>query len=277
MTEEHPEQNPLDDDSHQTITPLPEDGETTTTPPLEERRPVRVEVRLPQRSPVVTYTIMGITILVFLLQMFSESWYGNDYPGDWLLKVNDAILSGEYWRLITPILVHGNIFHIGFNMYALYIIGPGLESFYGHGRFLLLYLISGFAGVVGSFVFTEADSLGASTAIFGLLAAQGVFAYQNQPVFGAQARRALRSILNVAVINLLLGLSPGIDNWGHVGGLIGGLIVSWFGGPVFRIAGTPPHLYLENTRRLDRFLAASALAVMVFMIVVMWVFRGGGV
>lgn len=276
MTEEHTPQDPLDDDSNQTITPLPDNGETTTTPPLEEPRPVRVEIRLPQRPPVVTYTIMGLTILIYLFQVVTEEFlYGFDLPAGLFMKVNEAILDGQYWRLLSPILVHGDILHIGFNMYALYVFGRSLESFYGHGRFLLLYLVSGFTGVVGSFVLTAAPSLGASTAIFGLLAAQGVFAYQNQAVFGAQARRALRSIINIAAINLLLGLSPGIDNWGHMGGLVGGLIVSWFGGPVFKVAGSRPQLHLENTRSLYRFLAAAALAAMVFTIAVMWVFKGG--
>jgi rhomboid protease GluP len=89
------------------------------------------------------------------------------------------------WRLFTPLLLHGSIAHIGFNMYALFIIGPGLERYYGHLRFLVLYLLAGFAGNVFSFLFTPALSVGASTAIFGLVAAQGVFLYRHRQLFGA--------------------------------------------------------------------------------------------
>ena len=82
-------------------------------------------------------------------------------------KVNELILAGQVWRLITPILLHASILHIGFNMYALFVIGPQLERFYGHGRFLLLYLIAGFTGNVLSFVLSPNPSLGASTSVLG--------------------------------------------------------------------------------------------------------------
>jgi rhomboid protease GluP len=128
-------------------------------------------------------------------------------------------------------------------------------------------MVSGFAGVVASFVFTLAPSLGSSTAIFGLLGAHAVFAYKNQGVFGPQARRALRSIVNIAVINLVIGLSPGIDNWGHVGGLIGGLVISWVGGPVYSLQGSLPVMEAVNLHD-DRDLVAGVVSAGIIFIVI---------
>jgi rhomboid protease GluP len=149
-------------------------------------------------------------------------------------------------------------------MYALHILGPQLERFFGHWEFFLLYMVSGFGGVVFSFILTENPSLGASTAIFGLLGAQGVFAYNNQRVFGLQARKALRSIVNIAVINFIIGLSPGIDNWAHMGGLIGGLVITYYGGPVFTLTGSLPNLEATNEKTSEQFIIATGITLLFF-------------
>ena len=104
-------------------------------------------------------------------------------------------------------------------------MGTSLERYFGHRRFLLLYVLGAFAGNVASFLFTTGFSVGASTAIFGLIGAEGVFLYQNRKLFGSEARRALGNVIFVAAINLfIIGSLPYIDNWGHIGGLIGGLM-----------------------------------------------------
>jgi len=180
---------------------------------------------------------MGVTIAVYLLQMFSQWFLGADYPAALGMKVNELIVRGEVWRLFTPMFLHGSILHIGFNMYALYILGPGMERYYGHTRFLGLYILAGFTGNVASFMFASSPSLGSSTAIFGLLGAQGIFVYRNRQVFGAMAQRVLMNIILIAAINLLIGLSPGIDNWGHIGGLVGGSLFAWYAGPLYRVEG----------------------------------------
>ena len=220
--------------------------------------------RLPSRTPptpYVTYTILGLTIFIYLLQIGTEYMLGFDQAAYWGLKVNELIAAGQLWRLITPVLLHGSIIHIGFNMYALYLFGPRLENNFGHWRFLALYLISGFAGNVFSMMFTQAPSLGSSTAIFGLLGAHGIFVYQNREFFGQPVTRAaLSRIIQVAAINLLIGLSPGIDNWGHVGGLIGGTVFTWFGGPLLGISGIHPNLTVTDQRENGDILQAIAIS-----------------
>ena len=253
----------LPDHSNQPPTPeeQPVQGEILT--PQERPRP-QIRLTLPKTKPVVTYSIMAITILVFLAQLATQTFVGWDVPVDIGVKFNPLIDDGQYWRLITPVLLHGDILHIGFNMYALYILGTELERFYGHGRFLLLYLAGGFAGGVASYLLTAAPSLGASTATFGLLAAYGILGYRNKQVFGTQSQRIVRNVLQVAAINFIFGLSPGIDNWGHLGGAIGGGLVAWFGGPEFRFAGTMLEFHLEDKRTLIQFLTIFILVVGVF-------------
>lgn len=198
---------------------------------------VRVYFKSKVKKPTVTYTLLGVTIFCYLLQMLSQAVLGQNvdllyiYGG----KINQFILQGQVWRLITPILLHGSILHIGFNMYALFSIGPDLEKYYGHGRFLLLYLLAGFAGNVLSFIFSPNPSLGASTAIFGLVAAEAVFIFRNRVLFGERARGMLINLVVIIGVNLVLGLNPGIDNFGHLGGLAGGVIFSWIAGPILKV------------------------------------------
>jgi rhomboid protease GluP len=106
---------------------------TTDAPP-----PSSIALRLPTVSPQVTYAIIGITILVYILQVLSNRTLGFDLMVVWGAKSNDAIRAGELWRFFTPMLLHAGLWHIGFNMYALYSIGTGLEQRMGHGRFFFV-------------------------------------------------------------------------------------------------------------------------------------------
>jgi len=228
--------------------------------------PRQPSVRYDSVAPLVVYVLMGVSILIFVLQMASQSLYnGTDWPALLGMKSNPAIMSGQLWRLFTPMFLHGGLLHIGFNMYALYIFGPGLERHYGHWRFLLLYLLSGFAGNVMSFLFSAAPSLGSSTAIFGLLGAEAVFLYQNRRVFGGSAQRALMNIIVIAGINLVIGLSPGIDNWGHIGGLLGGTLFAWSAGPLLRVEGIYPALTVVDERETGATLRASLSVGLLFV------------
>jgi rhomboid protease GluP len=187
----------------------------------------------------VTLGIIVLTVLFFLLQYFTSYIFGYDLFEFWFAKINEFILQGQLWRLVTPIFLHGNVLHIGMNMYALFVIGPVIERSFGWRRFLALYLLAGGFGNVLSFLFTAEPSLGASTSIFGLVAAQAVYVYRNRTFFGKAAQPMLINIAIIIFINLAIGLIPGIDYWGHVGGLIGGLIFAWLAGPVYETFDAP--------------------------------------
>ncbi len=139
------------------------------------------------------------------------------------------------WRLVTPLLLHANLLHAGFNLYALYVIGPQAEALFGRWRFLAVYLVAGMGGILASFLMTAEASVGASSAIFGLVGALLVFFYRHRHALGEFGRRGLMNLLFVAGINLVLGLSPGIDNWGHLGGLVAGGLLALLLGPDLRV------------------------------------------
>lgn len=193
-----------------------------------------------------TYGLIGFTLLIFLLQTLSTQI--TQY--DWFIllgaKVNGAIAAGQVWRLFTPIFLHAGLWHVGVNMYSLHALGPAIERFFGSTRMAVIYLLAGFSGVIFSLAFSSAPSVGASGAIFGLLGALGMFLYRHRKSFGAAGRFHLRQILLVAVINLGIGLMPQIDNWGHLGGLLGGVFLTMLVGPRFEV-----HITLEGQPFLE--------------------------
>ncbi len=198
-----------------------------------------VAVKLPAQKTIVTYVLIGVTVFIYIIQMLSQSLSGGyDLPFVLGGKINDLILEGQVWRLLTPALLHGSLLHIAFNMYALYSLGSSLERYYGHSRFLLLYVIGAFCGNTLSFLLSPKASIGASTAVFALVAAEGVFIYRNRSLFGARAKAMLTNLVLIIGVNLVIGLQPGIDNWGHLGGLIGGALFAWFAGPLMRVQPT---------------------------------------
>ena len=199
-------------------------------PPPTPYRPVPLGMRL-RRSPV-TFALIGATALVFALQSLGQAAVGHDLVLDYGAKVNSLILAGELWRLITPVFIHAGILHLAVNMYSLFALGPAVERFFGPPRFLAVYLLAGVSGVIFSLAFSPNASVGASGAIFGLLGALATFLYLNRPVFGPRGGMMLNQLIIVGALNLLYGATvPGIDMWGHVGGLVAGIACTLYFGP----------------------------------------------
>ena len=222
---------------------------------------------MPQSAPYVTYAIIAITVLAYFVQ---STPYGNQFI-EAFIKSNDQIRAGEVWRLLTPALLHANLMHIGFNMYALLSFGTGLERDFGHRRFLLLYILGAFAGNVMSFLMTNADSLGASTAIFALVGAEGMFIINNRKLFAGRFRSAIGNIIFIVVINLVvIGSLANVDNWGHIGGLVSGAMFSWFASPIFQVEGIPPVLHVVDRRPMREIITGAATVLLVFGALAMW-------
>jgi len=233
--------------------------------------PQAVRIALPESAPYVTYAIIGITAFVYVLQLASKFLVQFDLPVALLAKANDLIRDGQLWRLLTPALVHGSIAHIGFNMYALLSFGSGLERHFGHGRFFLLYMLGAFGGNVMSFLFTDAVSVGASTAVFGLIGAEGVFLYQNRKLFAHQFRSAISNVIFIVGVNLFLGLAPNIDNWGHIGGLVGGLMFTSFAGPLWDVESNFVGGYnLADKRPSSEVILGAVVVAVIFGALVLW-------
>lgn len=170
-------------------------------------------------TATVTKTIIGINAVVFLLEFLVGM---DSVISDWGMNPIAISIEGEWWRLLTAAFLHGGMLHIAFNMYVLWMIGPILESLFGHFRFIVLYLVAALAGSVASYMFSSpiTFSVGASGAIFGLMAAL--------IVAGHHLKRDVTQVLVLLGINVVIGfLVPGIDWRAHLGGaVVGGLIAA---------------------------------------------------
>jgi rhomboid protease GluP len=244
--------------------------EPSTPEPVPAPQPV--SVTLPLSAPYVTYALIGITVLIYLLQVLTKALVEIDIPAVFLIKSNELIRSWQVWRLFTSVLLHGSILHVGLNMYALFVLGTGLERYFGHGRFLLLYVIGAFTGNVASLLLTSVSyTLGAGSSIFGLLAAEGVFLFQNRRLFGGQARRAIGNVIFIVALNLfIVGLIPNVDIWGNIGGLLGGLFFAWYAGPVWDMESTPSGFTFVDRRPMREVIIGAVTVLSVFGAVAVW-------
>jgi rhomboid protease GluP len=179
------------------------------------------------KKPVITPILIAINLIIFLaMYLFGN---GSD-NAETLVKfgamVPDLVnKNNEYFRLITSGFLHVGIFHLFFNMYALYVIGPQIESFFGKYKFIAIYLVSLIVGNLMSLIFlSNFISAGASGAIFGLLGSLLYFGYHYRIYLGSVIKS---QVMPLIIINLLIGFSlPGINNFAHIGGLIGGILIS---------------------------------------------------
>ncbi|MHB0857240.1 MAG: rhomboid family intramembrane serine protease [Anaerolineae bacterium] len=225
------------------------------------------------QKPFWTYIFLGLIGLVFVAMTLSG---GSENPYVLLrfgAKFNPLILAGEYWRLLTANFVHIGVLHLVFNAYALYNFGAALESRFGRVRFLALYLLTGIAGTTLSFLGNQALSAGASTAIFGIIGAMIVYFATYRSEFGPGGRRQLNSMLGVAGFNLLFGfVAPGIDNLGHIGGLLAGLALGWAYCPRYQVVanptGDPPLQLIDRYPRLRAWLVTIGVVILLVAAVV---------
>jgi membrane associated rhomboid family serine protease len=188
----------------------------------------RASTSLSLQGPFVTFALIGINVGVYLLQLLMGA--GINANTGWIYEhgvlISSALDSsgqvvgvaeGEWWRLVTAAFLHYGPLHLGMNMLVLWIIGPALEGYLGHGRYALLYLVSGLAGSAGALLWSpNVATVGASGAIWGIMGAALVLERRRIYVFGGQA-------LGLVVFNLAISfLIPGISIGGHLGGGIGG-------------------------------------------------------
>jgi rhomboid protease GluP len=216
-------------------------------PVYGEARPIvppSYRVGLPLSRAWAIWVILALNIAIYaiptVLQIAGMRIGGipiNDYVLNAGAKDNASILGGQYYRLLTSMFLHLGILHIGVNAYSLYIIGPQTERVYTTPRFLALYFISGLAGGVASYAFSPNPGVGASGAIFGLVGGLAAFYYTSRKLLGEISRQQLGSLITVIMINLFIGFSSGglIDNYAHIGGLLGGLLVGWLLAPRFEV------------------------------------------
>jgi rhomboid protease GluP len=177
------------------------------------------------RRPLFTYIFLGANIAIFLLMALAGGSTNESTLMAFGVKSNPEIARGEWWRFITPIFIHIGMLHLFFNSYALWIVGPQVEKLYGAARFVILYVLTGVAGVYASYFYhPQSVSAGASGAIFGLFGVLLVFGVRYRNSIPPFFKRAVGTgVLPVIVINLIIGFTiPAIDNSAHIGGLLAG-------------------------------------------------------
>lgn len=217
----------------------------------------------------LTHIVIAITVIVSFLAFSAPDLTER------LAMIAPAVREGELYRLLTVTLVHGGYLHLGLNMYALYIVGPVVESIWGRRMFVLFYLLSAIGGSTGSFLFTDA-SVGASGAIFGLVGVILAGTRAHHPMLDRRARAIVPQLGMFVVINLAFGFltSVGgfnIDNAAHIGGLLTGL---WLGfvvppGKVPTLQSAWQHPRGEPSERSPLLIAAGILALVAVLFVIL--------
>jgi rhomboid protease GluP len=188
------------------------------------------------RPTYVTWALLTINILLWLLTELAGSSEDPDTLLAFGAMFGPLIASGEYWRLFTAMFLHVGIWHLVFNNIGLLIFGRMVEQIFGHVRFTIIYVLAGLAGSVASFWLNNiAIGAGASGAIFGVLAALAAFLVARRHMLGEMGRQQLITIAIIGAANLVFGfIQPGIDNWAHMGGFAGGFVTGYFLSPNYR-------------------------------------------
>ncbi len=229
--------------------------------PAAPERPRAVPPRVPVRPPAPRPSALPAVRIVTVLLVINVAMYvlatllGQQIGFTNALyvlgaKENNAIDGGEWWRLLTPVVLHGSMLHLLFNSYALYALGPGVEAAYGPRRFLAIYLLAGLGGNMASYLFSpDVLSVGASGAIFGLLGALAARIFTARSVLGREATKMqFGQIGSMIAINLIFGFTVnGIDNAAHIGGLLVGALVGLVLAPRPRVA--QPYGGMPQARR----------------------------
>ncbi|TCO73624.1 rhomboid family protein [Marinisporobacter balticus] len=172
-----------------------------------------------------TSIFMALNILYFIYISMSGSTTDISHIIQFGAKYNPLIADGQYFRLITSMFIHIGVLHLLLNTYALKILGKDVEFMYGSLKFILIYLLAGIFGSLASFLFSNAVSAGASGAIFGLMGAYLYFGIRKPTIFSS---RYGMNIITMLILNIVFGLTnSNIDNFAHLGGLMGGFFTSY--------------------------------------------------
>ncbi len=215
-----------------------------------------------EKTPYVTYALLIINIIIFILMYII-----GDGSEDINTLVNfgalakDLVFNGEYYRLITSAFIHIGVIHLIFNMYALYILGKDIESYFGSIKYTFIYLTSALIGSLLSLVFMTdySVSAGASGAIFGLMGSLLYFGYNYRVTLN---NSITKQILPIIFLNLLIGFtSSGINNYAHIGGLLGGYIASMVVGVKYK------------TKKSEQINGAIVLILLILFLIYMSFFK----
>jgi membrane associated rhomboid family serine protease len=176
---------------------------------------------------LVTKILLVVNLAVFVAvqarrPLLSDLYLVSAWPPAPFMPT-EGVAGGEWYRLVTSVFTHDELWHIGFNMLSLWWLGGPLEAALGRARYLALYLVSGLAGSALAYLLASPTTatLGASGAIFGLFGATAVLM--------RRLNQDMRPIIALLVINLIFTFSPGFNiSWqAHIGGLVAGVVIGY--------------------------------------------------
>ena len=179
----------------------------------------KIEKVFSNKKPTITYALIIINVLLYFIPIIFGFY--NELINKYCIFA-PSIRNGEYYRLLTGAFIHANILHLGCNCYALYVLGTQVESYLGKIKYIIIYILSALSASLFSMIFAKnTASIGASGAIFGIMGALLCFGYYYRVYLGNVLKSQLIPLI---IFNLLLGFTlNGIDNFAHIGGLLGGV------------------------------------------------------
>jgi membrane associated rhomboid family serine protease len=202
--------------------PDPDAPRTTGDPDLDA-----LLLRKPVVARAFTFVIVGSSLVAFVVPEYLAA----------LAKVNERILEGEWWRLVTVALVHGGLLHLAFNGFALWNLGGLAEALYGRTRLAILFIVGTALATGASVLYTAANAVGASGGVFAVIGALLVFGLRARGTIPEPVRRRLvKDMAWIVGVNVLFGVSvPYVDNAAHLGGLAAGAALgAALGAPAIR-------------------------------------------
>jgi membrane associated rhomboid family serine protease len=220
----------------------------------------------------LSYLILGLTVVISFIALSADG-----LPFLQALELDKSALGrGDLYRLASVTLVHANLLHLAFNMYALYLLGPLVEGIWGMRTFALFYVLTAAAASTASFVLSPGNSVGASGAIFGLIGVLLAGTRIHNPVLDRRARAIVPQLGSIVVVNLAFGflMAGSIDNAAHIGGLLAGLWLGlfvppgrvrtlrsfWHGGQTSPSAATPMIAAIVGAAALVLLIVAGLVA-----------------
>lgn len=228
------------------------------------------------RRPNLTYALIAINVVVLIAMELAGGSTNNQVLIDFGAMFGPSIADGQYWRLFTAMFLHVGVMHLAFNMFGLFIFGRMVEGVFGPYRFALLYILSGLFGSVISYLLSPiAIAAGASGALFGIIGVMAAYFAVQREVLGRMAQQNLYGLLILGAINLVFGLlSPGIDNWAHMGGFVAGFGLGYAFAPEYNVVRSVVGGPMGMTKRAGQWLGRLWVVPLAIVVLALGVWAG---
>lgn len=196
-------------------------------------------------------TLLAINIAVFLFEIAAPV-KNSDYnlyslPMMYGAKVNDLIMIGQWWRLVTPMFLHSGVLHIALDSWVLLSFGPQVCKGYGSFTFLLIFILGGISGNFSSFLHTTETTVGGSGPLFAVIGAWLVYQIQNKDVTGKELSDSMfQKAVIATALSLMLGNFGPMDNWTSLGAAVSGIVYGFFTCPVEQVDDASASALQEN-------------------------------